>query len=234
MDTANSQTLAVQAVEKEVTPVLNEAQAIADAIHDDATYAAAGEYLIRNAAAKKRVTEILDPFRVAAYEAYQKTLAEIKRWTEPLDQKRAIVEPKWLEFHQEQEQRRSAEQAKLQAAEQKRQEDIRLSQAEVAEASGDKRTAEDLLNQPIVVAPVILPAMPKVNGSSVKTTWHHEVVNLQQLVKAVAEGRVPLQALQPNDVFLGQQARSQKNSLNYPGVKIFSRLGGAFGKGRAA
>jgi hypothetical protein len=43
------------------------------------------------------------------------------------------------------------------------------------------------------------------------------------LVKAVAAGTVPIQALEANTVFLNGQARMLKAALAYPGVKAIER-----------
>ena len=74
------------------------------------------------------------------------------------------------------------------------------------------------------VAPVVVQKQtPKVAGGPVfRTIWKHQVTDLMALVKAVAAGQAPLTAIQANDVFLGQQARSLKDALRIPGVKTYS------------
>ena len=55
-----------------------------------------------------------------------------------------------------------------------------------------------------------------------REVWSCNVTDLKALVEAVAKGRVPLMALQANTVFLGQQARSMKGELRYPGVVVWA------------
>jgi hypothetical protein len=46
-----------------------------------------------------------------------------------------------------------------------------------------------------------------------------------ELVKAVAAGTVPLNAIQANSTFLNNQARAMKETLAYPGVKAVAETG---------
>ena len=69
-----------------------------------------------------------------------------------------------------------------------------------------------------------LDAVPTVQtggGISMRETWAAEVTDLMQLVRAVAAGTVPINALMANMVFLGQQARSLKQAMRYPGVRAY-------------
>lgn len=49
--------------------------------------------------------------------------------------------------------------------------------------------------------------------------WRAEVVDLLALVKAVAEGQVPVEALQPNAAFLDGHAARDREALAVPGVR---------------
>lgn len=48
--------------------------------------------------------------------------------------------------------------------------------------------------------------------------WHADVLDLMQLVQAVAQGRVPLAALEASQDFLDGQAKAYGKELSYPGV----------------
>jgi hypothetical protein len=41
-----------------------------------------------------------------------------------------------------------------------------------------------------------------------------------KLVRAVAQGERPLEAVQPNQVFLNQQAVALKDAFDYPGCEL--------------
>lgn len=49
--------------------------------------------------------------------------------------------------------------------------------------------------------------------------WRAEVTDLLALVRAVADGSVPLAALLPNQEFLDQAATRDRDALALPGVK---------------
>jgi len=65
----------------------------------------------------------------------------------------------------------------------------------------------------------VSPDIPKINGLGTRTTWTYEVTDFPALVQAVAAGNAPLQALQVDNVFCGQQARSLKSALKWPGIR---------------
>jgi colicin import membrane protein len=80
-----------------------------------------------------------------------------------------------------------------------------------------------IVAQTLSAAPVVL-APRKVSGISTRTNYSAQVDDLMELVKAVAKGKAPIQALCADEKFLGQQARAFKapGSL-YPGVSIVAQ-----------
>jgi len=119
-------------------------------------------------------------------------------------------------------------------------------EAAAAAAAGDAKKAEELQQQAeanaaaaetaqalastmaqeasvfTVAAPAIA-LVPKLAGVSGRMTYSAQVESLQQLVHAVAEGKAPIEALQPNMSFLGQQARAfKKAGALYPGVTVIA------------
>lgn len=223
----------IATIEQEVLPFVQQADLIAAGIKDDASYTGALEYLQTVEKKRKMVKFALDPFRVATREAYDKVLANIKKWTDPLDACRAKVEPVAFAWHQEQERKRQAEQLRLAAEARRNEEDERLRQAESAAAAGDQATAENLLNEPFVPTTTVLPrSTPKVDGTAVTVRWSAEVTDLRALVKAVYEGKAPLAAIIASQQVLDQLARAQKAELNIPGVKAVQTGGLRIGQGR--
>ena len=104
-------------------------------------------------------------------------------------------------------------------------EEARLQAAMEAEKAGQKEAAEQILEAPIV-EPVIVThkEVPKMKGGPVyRTIWDAEIINFKELVKGVVDNKVSINALSPNTVFLGAQARSLKDTMNFPGVRAFSR-----------
>lgn len=82
-------------------------------------------------------------------------------------------------------------------------------------------------------APVIVDVAPvesqigTVSGTSMRTYYGCGKVEMQALLKAVLDGRVPFEAIQANMVFLNAQARSLKEHFPkvYPGCQLTKREG---------
>lgn len=171
-----------------------------------------------------KVSESFDPIIKKAHEAHKEALKRKADVDAPLADAEKKVKGAMNVYDAEQEAIRQAEQRRLQEEARKREEEARLAAAIEAEQAGAKEEAEEILAAPTYVAPVVVPkATPKVSGGPVfQTRWKHQVTDLMALVKAVAAGQAPLTAIQANDVFLGQQARSLKDALRIPGVKAYS------------
>jgi len=122
-------------------------------------------------------------------------------------------------FDEEQERRRREAQRKLdEAAERDRR---RLAQqAERAAAKGDAEKAAELHERAaMTVAPIAQEDRPSIAGISRRETWHAEITDLRALVRGIADGHVPLAAIEPNKPFLNGQARALRAELRYPGVR---------------
>lgn len=71
----------------------------------------------------------------------------------------------------------------------------------------------------VVTAAPAVEAPAKVSGISGRMTFSAEVTDLMELVKAVAAGTAPIEAIQADTKFLGAQARAFKKAGQlYPGV----------------
>lgn len=199
------------------------------------SYQVAGETL---RAVKSMINELESACRPEIdfrHKAHKEALAEFNRGSAPLAVAESTLKRALLGWDQEQERIRVTEQRRLQAeAEAKAREEAkaaeeerRLQQAIELEQSGDKEAAKQVLEAPVVVPEVYVPPVilatttPKVEGLSKRQVWKCDVTDLMTLVKAVAAGQVPLAAIEANTVFLGQQARSLKSEMKYPGVKVW-------------
>lgn len=90
-------------------------------------------------------------------------------------------------------------------------------QAEDIQAHADAASAMAAV---VSYAPAVA-APSKVSGISGRTVYSVDSVDLMVLVKAVAEGKAPLEAIQANATFLGAQARAFKKAGDlYPGVVV--------------
>ncbi len=175
-------------------------------------------------ALRAKVKESFDPIIQKAHAAHRAALDSKAKVDAPLEVAEKTVKKAMNAWDEEQERIRQEEQRRLQEEARKREEEARLAAAIEAEQAGAKEEAEQILEEPVYVAPVVVQKQtPKVQGGPVfRTVWKHQVTDLMALVKAVAAGHAPLTAIQANDVFLGQQARSLKDALRIPGVKAYS------------
>jgi len=93
-----------------------------------------------------------------------------------------------------------------------------------------KKTIAQGETEPVYTPPVIATkTVPKVEGQSYSTTYKAEVFDLTALLKAVISGRATAMSIMVNQVFLNQTARSLKDTMNIPGVKLIKTKGMSVG-----
>jgi hypothetical protein len=75
----------------------------------------------------------------------------------------------------------------------------------------------------VVEAPVLppAPALKAPKGVSVRSNWTFEVTDPMALVRAVAAGTVPANAVIPCETYLRARAKADKNSVTIPGVRFY-------------
>jgi colicin import membrane protein len=117
-------------------------------------------------------------------------------------------------------------------------------QVEVAVANGDEAGAVEAMaivnravdavntaNEATISAEIVtftpaIQAPSRVNGISSRVTYSAQVDNLLELIKAVADGRAPIQCIAADIKFLGAQARAfKKSGPLYPGVTAVAERG---------
>jgi len=209
----------IMELEKQVPEVSTQAQAIT--IKNQIGYDKANDFLKAIKGLQVKVRETFRPIIEKAHLAHKEAVNKEKEHLEPLLKAEELVKTKMVDFYQEQERIRQAEQRKLEAeAERKRQE--ALKKAEEARENGQEVKADKYENKAAeIVAPTLAPTIDK--GSTVITKrYHAEVVDLMALVKAVASGKAPLSLIEANMPVLNAQARALKETMSYPGVKVIA------------
>jgi hypothetical protein len=155
---------------------------------------------------KKRIIDFFRPHLEKLNQAKEHLNMVMVRWTE------------------EREAERREEERKLQEAAKKRADDEAMRQALEAEAAGDKQEAEAIIEEPVYVPPIrVMSEVPKSKESHIRETWSAEGFDLMATVRAIAEGKAPLQSVAYDMTFLNGQARSYKQNLNIPGVRAVSK-----------
>jgi len=176
-----------------------------------------------NAEAYEKRKAFLDwfgPIDEASKKQRQATIAQGKKVTEPLDyviQTTGKRSAAWMA-----EETRKANEAKraAEAEERRKAEENAMKEAEALHDSGLESAAEARLEQDIVIPKVTVDEPVKATGTSVRTIYSAEGVDLMTLVRAVAEGKAPLTAVDFNMTFLNGWARLTKGTEKIPGVRV--------------
>lgn len=161
--------------------------------------------------------QTIDAIKKPVLEAERTDLGEIKTAKDALG---VIVQA----YNRQQERIHQEALRKAQEEARKAAEEQRLAEAIHAEAIGEKDEAEQILNEPVLPPAVIVQkSVAKVAGEVGKHTYSAQITDLMALVKAVAAGVVPIQAIKGDEPWLNSQARAFRQGLNYPGVTVLAK-----------
>ena len=232
----------IEQVKNEVMPISD--QALVIRVIDQPTLTKANDFFLVIRQMRKKIGDVFDPIIEAAKEAKKKAdnaraiaIREKEKIEEPLLRAEAFLNGQIVEYKREQDRKRQEEEEilrqeaiKNEMERRKKEEEDRLAQAAELEKVGAQEEAGMLLADTIeeIAKPIEVyippPETPKVEleGATVKTFWKAEVIDLRALVKAILEGKAPLNAVEANMTMLNGMARSLKKEMNIPGVKAVS------------
>ena len=168
---------------------------------------------------RKKITSPLDQAKKAVMDLFRKP-------SETLEAAEGVVNKAITSYTVEQERIRREQEEKLRKqaeAEEKKKREALEERARKAAEAGKAEKAEELRQKAAevqVVVPSLASTVEKVNGLSFRDNWSAQVVDLRALVKAVADGKAPLNFLMANQPVLNSQARATKDSMPVPGVKF--------------
>ena len=186
-------------------------------------------------ALQQEIHAFMDPLVASAYEHHKLLTQRRTALLEGPATAERIVKEKLVAHERRQREEQEAAERRQREEIRKQQEETQLRLAAEAEKAGDPKRAERILSGPppaVLVPPVKLATPPtKATGVTYREQWTAKVVNLTELVKAVADGRVPLEYIQPNQQALDGLARSLKDALRVPGCEATKALIAA-GSGR--
>lgn len=160
-------------------------------------------------AVMKEIDSTFDPIIKKAHETHKEAVAQKKRIADPYKNFITAINgaiSKWI--------------TKKQADEQER---LRKQQAELAKLREQEtpEAEEKTLKVETKILSTIEKGKQREQGSYL--TWSAEVVDTMTLIKAVAAGKAPIEAVVANQTYLNAQARKQEDELNIPGVKAVSK-----------
>lgn len=179
----------------------------------------------RLVAAERAIGRIFDPICDQTNRAHKAATGARKALRDPIVTYRGRVDAALVGYERKV---REAEEAAQKAAEEEARKALEAAhEDELEDLKGRGASPQELetvaaeqkaeLEAPPVPVAAETPKAPA--GVNYRTTYSAEVVDLFELVRAVAAGNVPIEAISANMTFLNQQARSLKTSLAYPGVK---------------
>jgi hypothetical protein len=190
-------------------------------IGDQQTYDHAIEFLKGVAAMRKQIVDHHAPLKKKAHEAHKAICDAETELLKPVTEaeqtaKRAIAT--W-----------DAEQRRLAAeTERKQREELERIAAEEIEAAAVEAEAQGasasevaaIIEQPLIVPEIrIEPTFQRASGVATTTTWRAEVVNMRELCRAIADGKLSTEYVLPNTTALNARARAEKQTLSIPGVR---------------
>lgn len=211
-----------QATRQKAQTALQAAQGLT--ITDNEGFSRAGAMRDGLKALSAEIDDTFDGPISAAFKAHKEIVAAKKLHAAPIEEAARLIKAKMISWDDEQRRLRQVEQARLEREAKRKAEAEALALAEELEKAGLKEEAEQVISEPVRAEVVIAPkTTPKIEGFAYRSVWSAAVTDLGALVSAVMAGTVPIQALQGNDKFLGEQVRSLKSELKWPGVKVTER-----------
>jgi len=210
----------VKDLEKKATTQATTLKAKVDALQvtDQASYDLANQINKEAYDAKKAFHVWFDPIDEASKLQRKTTIAQGKAIDDPFDyiiQTTGTRSAKWMREQQAEAARKQREADDLAR---KKAEDKQLEEAEMLSSLGMDEAAEAALVAEPVIQRTVVEAPAKAAGTVLRDYYSAEVTDLKALVKAVAAGEVPLDAIMANMPYLNGKARLEKGSMKVPGV----------------
>jgi hypothetical protein len=211
----------VKDLEKKATTQATTLKAKVDALQviDQASYDLANQINKEAYDGKKAFHVWFDVLDEASKAQRKATIAQGKVIDDPFDyiiQTTASRKGKW---RREQEAIAAQKQAEADTIARKKAEDKQLEEAELLQSMGMNEAAEEALVAEPVIERTVIEAPAKAAGTVLRDYYSAEVTDLMALVKAVAAGQAPLEAVEANMPYLNGKARLEKGGMKVPGVR---------------
>jgi hypothetical protein len=149
-------------------------------------------------------------------------LAHEKEFAGPVDAEKRRLGALITAYNQEVEKKRQeAERLAREEADRVAREE-QLARAIELEQSGDVEAAAQVLDEPVMAAPVVIQAEAPVRmaGQVGKTTYKCVVTDVKALLKAVASGAAPMQCFLIDQGWLDKKAALEKDGFSLPGCRL--------------
>lgn len=171
----------------------------------------------------KEAEAYFDALIKPAYVAYKNILEAKKKIIEPVEGTVKVINGALIAWDTEQERIRRVAQAKLEEEARQRAEEEWIAKAVELEAAGASAEAvEQLLEEPVVVTEIAVaePTYQKSGAVAYRNNYSAEVTDIKALIKWIAKNPTQANLVQPNQSVLNSLARSLKETMDIPGVRL--------------
>lgn len=206
----SSEVIDTTEIEQQVEVAVQESQTLV--ITDDVQLEGAGSFLRGIKTILKRIDETFNEPIQAAHAAHKKMISAKKKHADPLLQAERAVKGGIGKYQAEQRKLREEEERKLRDQARKEEEERLLAEADELEKQGEPEAAEELISQPVVAPPVVLPKQTRVAGVSTRTAWKWRVRKL---------AFVPNEYLMLDEKKINGVVRSMGEQTNIPGIEVY-------------
>lgn len=191
-------------------------------VTDQVTLDEAGTLLTGIKKLRKAITDSFGPLKQKAHQTHSAICEEERKHDAPLKAAEKIIKES-IGSYMEEQRRIAARVAAKQEQERREREAAAAAEAAELEAAGETELAEAVTEEAEAVQAAPPPEKVRTAGVSMRDNWVAEVVDPMLLVTAVAAGDVPIAVIKFDTKVLGQQAKSLRKALNWPGVKVTNK-----------
>lgn len=181
-------------------------------VQDDPGYIAAQEALKVIRAQEKEVENYFGPLVKKAHEMHKALKAKENAFTKPLQEVYSAISYQCSKYNLEKEKEARRKAAEEEARRRKIEEDRKIEEAKALEDSGRHEEAEEVISEPVVVAPVKIESAPRVQNVSYRDTWKFKIEK---------PGLLPREYTIPDEVKIGGVVRAMKGATNITGVIVW-------------
>jgi len=170
---------------------------------------------------RNRIRDIFEPMKKKAYASYKEILNKWKFIEEPAIRAEKYCDRLLSEYFAEQRRlREEAERKRLEEIRrQKEEEERKIQEAIEAESNGDKKMADQILNESAEEEnnskpAVVVPEKPKLNNVHSRVDYDFEIVDIEA---------IPRQFMIPDETLIRKMVKASKGKIDIPGIKIIKK-----------
>lgn len=200
-----------EVVEQKALAVVDQAKAIFVVSNQDLQVA--GEKLKDIKAMRKEVANTFDPISKKQHAAWKETLAQKKKFDDPLKEAELFVKGQMTKFTAEEERKRQAEEKRLQEEAKKKKEKEILETAEEAEARGDTIASDFAMSEEVDTSNIKVESkVEKVAGVVITKIWKWRIKD---------ESLIPKEFWILDEKRIGQRVRADKERTDISGIEAY-------------